>query len=44
MVPSYEAATQLAAKLGYPVEDTTIRAPVQRFGAKAEAQGQTRHL
>ena len=34
---SYAAAAKLAAKLGYPVEDTTIRALVQRLGAKAEA-------
>ena len=39
---SYEAAAKLSAKLGYPVEDTTIRALVQRLGAKAEAQVQTR--
>ena len=38
VAPSYEAA----AKLGYPVEDTTIRVLVQRIGAKAEAQVQTR--
>jgi len=42
VAPSYEAAAKLAAKLGYPVEDTTIRALVQRLGAKAEAQVQTR--
>lgn len=35
---SYEAAAQRSAKLGYPVQDTTIRALVQRLGAKAEAQ------
>ena len=39
---SYEAAAKLAAKLGCPVEDTTIRALVQRLGAKAEAQVQAR--
>lgn len=39
---SYEAAAKLAAKLGGPVEDTTIRALVQRLGAKAEAQVQAR--
>jgi hypothetical protein len=39
---SYEAAAKLASKLGYPVEDTTIRALVQRLGAKAEAQVQAR--
>ena len=42
---SYEAAAKLAAKLGCPVEDTTIRAVVQRLGAKAESQVQGRlHL
>ena len=35
---SYEAAAKLAAKVGCPVEDSTIRALVQRLGAKAEAQ------
>ena len=39
---SYEAAAKLAAKLGCSVEDTTIRALVQRLGAKAEAQVQAR--
>jgi hypothetical protein len=39
---SYEAAAKLAAKVGCPVEDTTIRALVQRLGAKAEIQIQTR--
>ena len=39
---SYEAAAKLAAKLGCVVEDTTIRALVQRLGAKAEAQVQAR--
>ncbi len=39
---SYEGAARLAAKLGYPVEDTTVRALVQRLGAKAEAQVQVR--
>lgn len=39
---SYEAAAKLAGKLGCPVEDTTIRALVQRLGAKAEAQVQAR--
>lgn len=42
VTPSYEMAAKLAAKLGYPVEDTTIRALVQRLGAKAEAQMQAR--
>jgi len=35
---SYEAAAKLAAKVGCPVEDSTIRALVQRLGAQAEAQ------
>jgi hypothetical protein len=39
---SYEAAAKLAGKLGCAVEDTTIRALVQRLGAKAEAQVQAR--
>lgn len=39
---SYEAAAKLAAKVGCPVEDSTIRAVVQRLGAKAEAQTQAR--
>ena len=39
---SYEAAAKLAAKLGCAVADTTIRALVQRLGAKAEAQVQAR--
>jgi hypothetical protein len=39
---SYEAAAQLAAKVGSPVEDSTIRALVQRLGARAEAQTQAR--
>lgn len=39
---SYEAAARLAAKVGIGVEDTTIRAVVQRLGAKAEAQIQVR--
>lgn len=42
VTPSYEVAAKLAAKLGCPVEDTTIRALVQRLGAKAEAQVQAR--
>ena len=44
VTPSYETAAKLSAKLGYPVEDTTIRALVQRLGAKAEAQVQARRL
>lgn len=39
---SYEAAAKLAAKVGCPVEDSTIWALVQRLGAKAEAQTQGR--
>jgi len=39
---SYEAAAKLAAKVGCPVEDSTIRALVQRLGARAEAQTQGR--
>lgn len=35
---SYEAAVQLAAKVGMRVEDSTLRALVERLGAKAEAQ------
>ena len=42
VTPSYETAAKLAAKLGCPVADTTIRALVQRLGAKAEAQIQVR--
>jgi hypothetical protein len=39
---SYEAAAKLSAKVGYPVEDSTIQVLVQRLGAKAEAQTQRR--
>lgn len=39
---SYEAAARLAAKLGYPVEDSTVQALVQRLGGRAEAQTQAR--
>jgi hypothetical protein len=39
---SYAAAAQLAAKVGCPVEDSTIQVLVQRLGAKAEAQTQVR--
>jgi hypothetical protein len=39
---SYEAAAKLAAKVGCPVEDSTIQVLVQRLGAKAEAQTQER--
>jgi len=39
---SYEAAAKLAAKVGCPVEDTTIWSLVQRLGRRGEAQIQTR--
>jgi hypothetical protein len=39
---SYEAAAKLAAKVGAPVEDSTIQVLVQRLRAKAEAQTQAR--
>jgi hypothetical protein len=39
---SYEAAARLAAKVGCPVEDTTIWSLVQRLGERAEAQTQSR--
>jgi len=39
---SYETAAKLAAKVGCPVEDSTIRALVQRLGAQAEAKTQER--
>jgi hypothetical protein len=39
---TYEAAAKLAAKVGCPVEDSTIQVLVQRLGAKAEAQTQVR--
>lgn len=39
---SYGAAAKLAAKVGCPVEDSTIQVLVQRLGAKAEAQTQER--
>jgi len=39
---SYEAAAKLAAKVGCAVEDSTIRALVQRLGARAEAHTQVR--
>lgn len=39
---SYAAAAKLAAKVGCPVEDSTIQVLVQRLGAKAEAQTQER--
>ncbi len=42
MTGSYEAAAKLAAKVGCPVEDSTIQVLVQRLGAKAEAQTRAR--
>jgi len=39
---SYEAAAKLAAKVGCPVEDSTIQSLVQRLGARAEKQTQQR--
>lgn len=35
-------AAQLARKVGVPIEDSTVRALVQRLGARAEAQTQAR--
>jgi hypothetical protein len=35
---SYELAARLADKVGIPIEDSTVRALVQRLGARAEAQ------
>ena len=39
---SYEAAARLAAKVGSPVEDTTIWSLVQRLGQRAEEQMEVR--
>jgi hypothetical protein len=39
---TYEMAAQLARKLGIPIEDSTVRELVQRWGARAEAQTQQR--
>lgn len=39
---SYEAAAKLSAKVGCPVEDSTIQVLVQRLGARAEAQTEAR--
>ena len=39
---SYEAARQLAAKVGIVVEDSTVQALVQRLGSRAEEQTQAR--
>ena len=39
---TYEMAAQLARKVGVPIEDSTVRALVQRLGARAEEQTQAR--
>lgn len=39
---TYEMAAKLARKAGIPIEDSTVRALVQRLGARAEAQTQQR--
>jgi hypothetical protein len=39
---SYEAASRLAAKVGVVIEDSTVRALVQRLGARAHEQTQAR--
>lgn len=39
---TYEMAAQLARKVGVPLEDSTVRALVQRLGARAHAQLQER--
>ena len=39
---TYEMAAQLARKVGVPIEDSTVRALVQRLGARADAQTQAR--
>lgn len=39
---SYASAAQLAAKVGMPVAEATVRALVQRLGARAEGQIQAR--
>ncbi len=39
---SYAAAAKLSAKVGCPVEDSTIQVLVQRLGARAEAQTEAR--
>jgi len=39
---TYEMAAQLARKVGVPIEDSTVRALVQRLGARAEEQTQVR--
>jgi len=39
---SYEMAARLACKLGMPIEDSTVRALVQRLGARAQEQTEQR--
>lgn len=39
---SYEMAARLAYKLGIPIEDSTVRALVQRLGARAQEQTEQR--
>lgn len=39
---TYEMAAQLARKVGVPIEDSTVRALVQRLGARAQEQLQER--
>jgi hypothetical protein len=39
---SYEMAARLACKLGIPIEDSTVRALVQRLGARAQEQSAQR--
>jgi len=39
---SYEMAARLACKLGIPIEDSTVRALVQRLGARAQEQSEQR--
>ena len=39
---SYEMAARLACKVGIPIEDSSVRALVQRLGKRAEAQTEQR--
>ncbi len=39
---SYEMAARLASKLGIPIEDSTVRALVQRLGVRAQEQSEQR--
>ena len=39
---SYEMAARLACKVGIPIEDSTVRALVQRLGARAQEQTEQR--